>query len=611
MEFRGIHASHFASTIQMERQKERRKKERKERKERREKELRDAVADIVFHGGNIYTIDDSNPKVEALAVKGERILAVGNLNDMKAKIKRRHTQYIDLKGKTLLPGLITAHEHATLTSASRFLYTNISAVGVNGEERDKETVLEIMRSEIAQTDPNEEPLPWCIFFGWDIELLQDLPTLNAKVLDEYSTKIPLMVVAQNGHAAWVNHKTFEVCEITSGDQSPPGGIYVTDENGDLTGLLLEEPAIKAVLSHAPVSGIDTVMEVIKSIQSQWREYSSAGFTTVTEIGYAPSPPIDLYLSATAAFKNCPIRLALYISTTSNVEPQIIENSKIWVAGSKIWADGSPHCGTAAVKDPFPDNELTQRLDFPPPPPPPPIPDPPKCGILNWSDEELFQMVKKLHDEGKQVSIHTNGDRAIDQVLNVYKQLVKPGDDSRYRIEHASVITEDQLKVCGDLGVLPSFFVYQLYYYGKVFSEFTLGEERTNRWCPMSTAIKYIGVDKISIHEDHPAFPGPQQPFANIKSAVTRTERHHPNVVYGKEFCITVEQAIKCLTIGAAYQLFKEDEIGSLEVGKLADLVILSADPFTIDPMKLDTDVKVLETYIGGHCNNLSKNKRFK
>ena len=593
----------------MEGRKERRKKELKEHRERREKKLQGALADIVFHGGNIYTIDDKNPKVEALAVKGDRILAVGDFSDMKARIRHRHTQIIDLKGKTLLPGFVNAHEHATLTSAARFLYTNIGAYGLNCEERDKEAVLEIIRNDIAQTDPTEEPLPWCIFFGWDIELIQDLPTLNAKVLDEYSTEIPLMVIAQNGHAAWVNHKTFEVCEITSGDQSPPGGIYVTDENGDLTGLLLEEPAIKAVIGHAPVSGIDTAMEVMESILAQWREYSSTGFTTVTEIGYAPSLPIDLYLSGLATFKNCPIRLGLYVSTSSKVEPQIFESSKIWIIGAKIWGDGSPHCGTAAVKDPFPDNELTQRLDFPPPPPPPPIPDPPKCGILNWSDDELFQMVKKLHDEGKQVAIHTNGERAIDQALNVFKQLVKPGDDSRHRLEHASLITEDQLKVCSELGVLPSLFVYQLYFYGKVFSEFTLGQERTNRWCPMSTAIKYIGEDKISTHEDHPSFPGPPQPFANIKAAVTRTERHDPNTVYGKEFCITVEQAIKSLTIGAAYQLFKEDEIGSLEVGKLADLLILSADPFTMDPMKLDTDVKVVETYIGGYCNNISKNKR--
>ena len=184
--------------------------------------MNDGPADIVFFGGNIYTIDDKNPKVEALAVKGERILAVGDFDVIKQMIKYQQTQLIDLKGKRLLPGFVNAHEHATLAAAGRFFYTDISAYGLNGEERDKEVVLEIMRNEIAQTDSEEEPLPWCLFSGWDIELIPDLPTFSAKVLDEFSTKIPLMVVAQNLHAAWVNNKTFEVCNITSPDQCPPG-----------------------------------------------------------------------------------------------------------------------------------------------------------------------------------------------------------------------------------------------------------------------------------------------------------------------------------------------------------------------------------------------------
>ena len=122
------------------------------------------------------------------------------------------------------------------------------------------------------------------------------------------------------------------------------------------------------------------------------------------------------------------------------------------------------------------------------------------------------MVKKLLDEGKQVSLHTNGERAVGQTLNILKQLLNP-DDGRHHLEHAGLITEEQLKVCGELGILPSFFVYQLYFYGKVFEEFTLGKERTNRWCPLSTAVKYICEDKISIHEDHPRIPGP--PFISL------------------------------------------------------------------------------------------------
>ena len=589
----------------MEEQKEGHKLEQKE-PECLEQEWKDGPADIVFYGGKIYTIDDKNPKVQALAVKGERIIGVGDFDDMKPRIKYPKTQLIDLKGKTLLPGFVSAHEHATFVAAARFLYKNISAYGNNKEERDKDAVLKIIKDEIAQTDPDEEPQPWCIFFGWDIELIPELPTLSAKVLDdEFSKKIPLLVVAQSGHAAWINNKAFEVCNITSPEQCPPGGTYVTDENGKLTGLLLEEPAIKSVLKHALTAWIG--FEAIKAIPDQWKDYSSRGFTTVTELAYDPVLPVDLLLSAIAAFDHCPVRLGLYVSTSSKAKPQIFKSSKIWVAGAKIWVDGSPHCGTAAVKDPYLKTEMTKKLAFPPPPPPPPKPDPPNCGFLNWSNEDLYKLIKQHHDEGKQVSLHTNGDRAIDQALKIFKELqLKPEDDRRHRLEHVGVITEDQFKLCKELGILPSLFVYQLYFYGEVFEKFTLGEERTNRWCPMSTAVEYIGAEKISIHEDHPTFPGPPFPFANIKTAVTRTQRKKPNKVYGKEYCITIEQAIKALTIGPAYQLFKENEIGSLEVGKFADLLILSADPFTMDPLKLDTDIEVVETYTGGRCNHIKK-----
>ena len=214
------------------------------------------------------------------------------------------------------------------------------------------------------------------------------------------------------------------------------------------------------------------------------------------------------------------------------------------------------------------------------------------------------MVKECHGQKKQVSIHAHGERAIKKCLKVYQQLMKPEDDSRYRLEHVGLITEDQLKKCGELGVNTSIFVDQFRFYGETFSQSILGQERTDRWAPLSAAIKHIGL--ISIHQDDPSFPGPPLPFASMKSAITRTRMDQPDKVYGKEYCISIEDAIKAYTIWPAHQLFMESKIGSLEVGKFADLVILSTNPYKVDPMKLDTDVHVVETYIGGHCNNINK-----
>ena len=557
--------------------------------------MEDGPADIVFMGGDIFTMDDKNPRVEALAVKGERILAVGNYSDIEPKIKDGHTKIVSLDGKTLLPGFIEAHQHAILMATTNFLFTNIAAYSRDCHLRNEVEVLDMIKTKVSQAEPGE----WCMFLGWDIELIQSLPELSADMIDEtFSNDIPIVILAQTCHSAWVNHKTFEVCNITDATPSPPGGTYVK-ENGKLTGQLLEEPAIISVVNKCPKS-LGVLIGVIKAMHDQWRDYAAKGFTTVTEMDYRPELIQDLWLSATAGLLDCPIRLALYMNGESKNKPQIIENSKLWVAGVKYWADGSPHAGTAAIEEPYLQNDLTKKLSFPP--------SPYNRGHLDWSDEELLQKVKYYHDQGKQVAIHAQGERAIQQSLNVYKQLTKPEDDRRHRLEHIGLITEEQLKLCHEIGVTTSLFVYHLYFYGNTLAQYILGREQTDRWAPAATAIKYLGVDNISIHQDHPFFPGPPLPFANMKTAITRSQGvgNPDHTVYGKQYCISVEEALKAYTIGPAHQLFRENEIGSLEVGKYADLVILSTNPYKVDPMKLDTDVQVVETYIGGRCNHILK-----
>ena len=556
----------------------------------------DGPADIVFMGGDIFTMDDKNPQAEALAVKGEQILAMGNYADIEPKIKHGHTKIVSLDGKTLLPGFIEAHQHAILLAGARFLYVDIAGYGQDRQLRDRNQVMDIIKTKVSKADPGE----WCMFLGWDVELIPTLPELSAEEIEKtFSKEIPILIMAQSGHSAWVNHKIFEVCNITDATPSPPGGTYVKKDR-KLTGQLLEEPAITSVIKMCPKTP-GMLIGAIKAVHDQWKDYAAKGFTTVTEMDYHPELVQDLWLSATAHLHDCPIRLALYMNGESKSNPHIIENSKLWVAGVKYWADGSPHAGTAAIEEPYlPINDLTKKLSFPP--------SPNNCGHLNWSNEELFQKVKVFHDQGRQVAIHSHGERAIQQSLNIYKQLIKPEDDRRHRLEHVGLITEDQLKLCSEIGVTTSIFVDHLYFYGNTFAQYIFGCERTDRWAPLATAIKYLGANNISIHQDHPTFPGPPQPFANMKTAITRSQEigdpHH--TVYGKQYCISVDEALKAYTIGPAHQLFREKEIGSLEVGKYADLVILSTNPYKVDPMKLDTDVQVVETYIGGRCNHIHK-----
>ena len=156
------------------------------------------------------------------------------------------------------------------------MFTDIAAYSRDCHLRNEAEVLNI----VSQAEPGE----WCMFLGWDIELIQNLLKLSAKMLDDtFSNDIPIVILAQTAHSAWINHKTFEVCNITDATPNPPGGTYMK-ENGKLTGQLLEEPAIISVVSKSPKSP-GMLIEEIKAVHDQWRDYVAKGFTTVTEMDY--------------------------------------------------------------------------------------------------------------------------------------------------------------------------------------------------------------------------------------------------------------------------------------------------------------------------------------
>ena len=419
-------------------------------------------------------------------------------------------------------------------------------------------------------------------------LSPDLPQLSANYLDtNFSAELNILVITLNGHSAWANSSALSSSNINKDNLNPPGGIYVRDKNRDLTGQLLEEPAINELLQHAPLPGVEKFLEAIRVT---FKEYARAGLTTTTELHLNSVPECDHACGSLASGNQyldsvlqglqditVPVRLAYYtVVAKEKIEPlmRFNENKWLWHAGVKLFADGSLHCGTAALKRPYLYSDLTEKLCFPPPP---------NCGTLNWTYDQLLNQVKLYHNAGWQVAIHAQGDRAIDQVLSVYEDL--GGRNRRHRIEHMGFATEAQLAKCAHLDVAPSMFVSQLYFYGKSFSEEILGKDCTDNWAPVDFAFKY-GC-KVSLHQDTPALPGPPQPLASIKMAVTRTHRDYGTTVYGPSHRISVHQAIQAYTTGPAWQLVCENELGRLKVGFRADLVVLSANPYLVDPMKLD------------------------
>ena len=533
-------------------------------------------AETILFGGNILTMEDNQPEAEAIAVRDRVIVALGALTGV-MELAGEETEFIYLNEHTLLPGFIEAHQHALIRLKETSKATNVGAYSCK-------TVGEVMkriRERVNSLLPlaGNVPPPWCIFTGWDPELIPHLPSLDTDYIErEFSAEIPIVIIAQNLHACFGNRKLLELAGVT--------------DNSELKSF--------ALLSNSPYPSKDSVSNTLTGV---YRDYSSRGFTTVTELGYAPQDMLDELVCEAAAKRDCPVRLAIYqIEKEGEIIQQLHQLKspdidKLWMAGVKLWADGSPHSGTMAVREPFLKSCLTEFLSFP---------EPPNYGKLHFQRDCLYDKVSYYHTLGAQMAIHAHGERAIEQVLGAYER-VNPvrNDKVRHRIEHLGLATEQQLARCASLGLSPSFFVDHLRLYGSTFSEYLLGAERTDRWAPLASAIR-LGCT-ISIHQDHPAFPGPPLPFANIRTAVTRSEGDDCKVVHGAQQCISIHEAVKAYTVGPAWQLFREDKLGSLKVGKFADFVILSQNPYSVPPEQL-TGIRVVETYIGGVCNGWSKKK---
>ena len=540
---------------------------------------------FVANGGTILTMDDSYPTAEALAVTKDKITAVGDAQDI-LRTKGMFTKVVELTGtQTLMPGLIEPHSHPDLFPGverthdlSGFKYSSFSEIYPVMKQAVKNA------SQMPQT-----PIPWILFSGWDVVLVRDLPALNASWLDEnITTDYPVFVLHAMGHSCWVNHLAMDICEINSNTPDPPGGHIDRDSDGNPTGHLREEPAIRLVTNHFPKPGLKTIAS---AIFDTFKHYSQNGFTSVVDMGTIHLDlPTILGLSLLSFLPKFPVRFGVYYTPTSPVKPSIrYIGKKLWFPGVKIWSDGSPYTGTMACEQPYLKTELTKKLEFEYP-----------NGLLNYTDDELYESLHQYSSE--LLAMHTQGDRAVTQALDVYERIIKnsPSEmlasDRRYRMEHCGLITEEQMRRAATLGITVTFYTDHVYYYGAALRDEIIGPERASRFMPAGHATG-CGIQQWTLHQDSPF--SPLSPFLCMKNAVLRKTRQEGKTL-GPEYCITIDDALKAYTINAAWQLKREDEIGSLVVGKLADLVLLSQNPQETQPEDL-TSIKVEATYLGGHC----------
>ena len=539
------------------------------------------VADTIFFGGPIVTVNQKNEEVQALAVQNGKIVAVGKKDVVLKEWRANTTQLIDLKGQTLMPGFVEPHIHIVMTAMTEVLWLNLSNFTPQYDTLD---TLSQKLKERLNTLPKGQ---WLGAFGVDPSRTQPfMAELTADILDKVSTEVPIAVMNQSGHILYVNHKALEVAGINDKTPNPgDGGIYMRDAQGRLTGVVVEPSAILSILKHAPAP---TEAELAVAMQKTAKMIASKGVTTSAEITLGLMLGLDNEIKL---FNNIvhnqdfPLRVRAYLygpllaKGTNGLKPNDGDD-KLRYVGVKFVSDGSTQGITAALSEPYIYPKGTQFR-----------------GNLDYADDQIYKMTKPVFDQGWQIATHANGDRTIEQTLNTYAKLLANSPDPkarRLRIEHFTINTPEQVKKAAQLGVIPGFTIGHVDYWGEAFHNHIVGPERANRIDP-SASFKKEGA-RFAYHSDSPV--SNVGPLNYISEGAGRLWQKAPRKVLGPDERVSVDDAIRAVTINAAYEMFSDDKLGSLEVDKQADLVVLSDNPRKT-PIEKIRSIGVKETWIDG------------
>ncbi len=533
-------------------------------------------ADLALVGANVVTMNEKSPLAEAVAIKGDRILAVGSNEAI-----RRHigadTEVLDLAGKTVVPGMIDSHVHF-LGLGSRLLQLDARNV------RDKDEILERVAAASSHAGPGE----WIQGRGWDQNRwsVKEFPTKEE--LDAVSSKNPVFLGRVDGHAAWVNSRALEIAGITKETPDPPGGRIIRYANGEPAGTLVDN-AFRLVSQHIPPLSEE---QRRRAVELAVEECLAAGLTGVHEAGgfredielYERMMDEDAFDLRIFEFLRWPTDEQKLPHTYETLDyyldkgPQVgLHGNRLTIGGIKMSVDGALGSRGAAFLEPYSD-------------------DPDNKGVLRLSEDEIYQTILRGLRAGFQVTTHAIGDRANRIVLDAMERaLTETGaKDARLRIEHAQILAPEDVPRFAKLGIIPSMqpthCTSDMHW-----AEDRIGKERT-RYAYAWKSLLDTGV-RIPGGSDAPVES--VAPLRGIYAAVTRQdEEGWPEGGWHPEQRVSREQALRMFTIDAAYSVFEEDLKGSLEPGKLADMVVLSKDILSI-PAKEILSTEVETTILGG------------
>jgi predicted amidohydrolase YtcJ len=530
--------------------------------------------DTIYSGGTILTMDDAQPKVEALAVSKGRILALGSLADI-LKLKGDGTRMVDLGGRTLLPGFVDPHGHMTMGGVQA-LSANMLAPP-DGKVTDIAGIQSTLKEWADGNKAAVQEAKLILGFGYDQSQLKELRAPSKEELDAVSKDVPVVIVHQSGHMGAFNSKALEVAGITAATVNPPGGVIERVPGSQEPYGVLEEAAwfesLPKILGSIGPTGMKAMA---KAGAEMW---ASFGYTTAQE--GRSNKQVDAILKEVTAAGDIKIDVVAYPDFTTDRAYILQSASRTYenrfrVGGMKLTIDGSPQGFTAWRDRPY----YAPVGNFP-------------AGYVGYpavTTEQVFEAVEWAFDNNVQILVHSNGEAAHDQLIAAIRQSEQKHGraDRRPVLVHGQFIRQDQIEDIVELGVFPSLFPMHTFYWGDWHRDHTVGPALADDISPTGWVRERRAM--FSSHSDAPvAFPDTMR----ILSA-TVTRRSRSGDIIGPTQRVDVTTALKAMTLWAAYEIFEEADKGSLEVGKLADFVILSDDPTAIDPEKLDT-LTVTET----------------
>ncbi len=535
-----------------------------------------ATADQIWMGGPILTMNDQAMRAEAIAVADGRIVAVGSRADV-MRTRGPQTRMIDLNGRTMLPGFVDAHGHV-LMGGLQAVSANLLAPP-DGEVRDIASLQQTIRDWAKANEAAVRSANLMFGFGYDNAQLKELRHPTRDDLDAVSKDVPLIIVHQSGHIGALNSKALEMAGITAASKNPEGGVIRRREGSDEPDGVLEELAFFAALGKIlPTVGPSGFKTFAREGAKLWARF---GYTTAQEGRSEPGTVATM--RQVAAEGGFPIDVVTYADVLVNrdiikdgVSPAYTNRFRI--GGAKLTIDGSPQGFTAWRDKPY----YKPVGSYPPG----------YSGYAAANAEQVFDAVKWAAANNIQLLTHANGERASDLLIAAHSaaQARYPAArDLRPVLIHGQFLREDQLDSYKRLGVIPSLYPMHTFYWGDWHLDHTVGPEAGMNISPTGWALKK-GMIFTSHHDAPVAFPNSMRV---LDATVTRRARGSGRIV-GPEQRVDVITALKAMTIWPAYQHFEEASKGSLEVGKLADFVILSNDPTAVAPATI-ADIKVTET----------------